>query len=124
MKNYLEKVKNTVYAINEKGEMKQNVRNLFRSETQHALGEMLKVNGLEVLETSEGLGIRFENGEEGEIIGIVKLTIKDLGFDLDGANVVHLREVADKKAKAEKAETDKLAKIAIQETEKKAKVTK
>jgi hypothetical protein len=130
MKNFAEIVKTANLELNEKRELKQNVRNEFKANTMKALKETLENVGLVVTETLEGLAVEFENEEIGSVVVIFDGTVKALDFDILTAerefNAKQLEKVAKAEAKA-KAKADKIAeKEALEKAkaEKKAKATK
>ena len=121
MENYLEKVKNTDFALNEKKELKQNVRNAFRSDFMEALHQGLLELGLDAKMTEDGIGITIPNDEIGYIPVVVTATVKDLAYSVDDEHDAYLDKL-EAKAEAEKAKAEAKAKaIAQKEAEKLAK---
>jgi hypothetical protein len=114
MKTFAEQVKVKVFETNEKGEMKQNVRNAFKADVMNALKNALVAMDLDVLQTADGLAVKFENDVEGAVTVIFDGTVKSFQFDAETANAEFLQNVADKAEKAEKALVEKEKKIALQ----------
>jgi hypothetical protein len=123
LKQFAEQVKTEVFEVNEKGEMKQNVRNAFKARVMQAMKETILNMGLDVLQTADGLSVKFENDTEGAVTVIFDGTVKSFQFDAETANAEFLQDKADKAEKAEKALIAKEKKIAEQKAtaEKKAK---
>ena len=121
MKNYLETVKTTVYALNEKGELKQNVRNQFRTDFMETLAEALVSLGLEAKVNESGIGIALPNDELGNLSVVVSATVKDLDYSVEDEYEAYLEKV-EAKAEAERQKAEAKAKaIALKEAEKEAK---
>lgn len=121
MKNYLETVKTTVFALNEKKELKQNVRNAFRSDFMEALKNGLVELGFDAKMTEDGIGITIPNDELGYIPVVVSATVKDLDYSVDDENDAYLEKL-EAKAEAERVKAEAKAKaIAQKEAEKLAK---
>lgn len=108
MKNFAEKVYTAVYETNEKGEMKQNVRNAFKSEMMKAFKEFLTENGFSVENVNDGVAVSFANEIEGSVVVIFDGTVKSLSYDLVSEVDAYNEKVSEKerkeKEKAEKKE--------------------
>lgn len=115
MKNFAEKVYNTVYDTNEKGELKQNVRNAFKADLMSAFKDFLKANGLDAETVSDGVAVSFANENEGAICVVFDGTVKSLSYDLDSEMKAFAEKQAEKAEKALKAEKAKAEKIALAE---------
>lgn len=97
---------------NDKGQLKQNVRNAFRSDFVGVLCEALVALGLEAKLTEDGVGIEVPNDELGYVPVVVSVTVKDLAFSIDEANAEYeaklqakaIAEVAKAEAKAKAIE--------------------
>jgi hypothetical protein len=124
MKNYLETIKNSVLPLNEKGELKQNVRNAFRSDFIEALFNALTELGLEAKITEDGIGIEIPNTELGSVAVVVSATVKDLSYSVDTENEAYLEKL-EAKAEAERVKAElKARNLAEKEANKLAKVKK
>ena len=115
MKTFAENVKTTVYETNEKGELKQNVRNKFKADLMDAFKDFLKVNGFDAETVSDGVAVSFANETEGAICVVFDGTVKSLSYDLDTEIEAHAQKVSEKIAKEIKAHELKQAKIAESE---------
>lgn len=124
MKNFAEKVYNGIYETNEKGELKQNVRNAFKSDLMKAFQDFLKANDLDSVIVSDGVAVQFANAELGSITVVFDGTVKGQDYDLVSENQDYLDKMAEKVAKAEKLAREKALKIATQKAEKELKPTK
>lgn len=130
MKNFAEKVKNTEFAVNEKGQLKQNVRNEFKADVMAEVEKLFAEAGLTVFATENGLAVEFENVELGNLTVVFDGTVKGLEFDAVAENEAFVEKQAEKVEKALKAEKLKAEKIAEKEflakqkAEKKVKATK
>lgn len=102
MKNFLEKVFTTVFATNEKKELKQNVRNDFKRDFVIALRSALTDLGLETEMVSDGIAVIIPNDTEGKLVVVVDGAVKSLNYDL----------YSESKAYTEKVESDRLKAIA------------
>jgi hypothetical protein len=105
MKDYLETIKNATLPLNEKGELKQNVRNAFRSDFVQALFTALVGLGLEVKITEDGIGIEIPNTELGSVPVVVSATVKDLSYSVDLENEAYLDKL-EAKAEAERVKAE------------------
>lgn len=104
MKNFVELVKTKNLGLNEKGELKQNLRNDFRADTIEAIMELFEENGVECVRTGDGIGVELANEEIGSVIVMVDVTVKPHQFDLVGAVNEYERKLVEKAEKeAEKA---------------------
>lgn len=112
MKNFAEKTKVAVFEKNEKGEMKQNVRNAFKADVMKAFTEFMVANGFDAMQTADGTAVRFENDEDGAVAVVFNGTVKGFGFDVDFENAEFVKDKAEKAEKAEKAKAEKEKKIA------------
>lgn len=115
MKNFAETVYTTVYETNEKGELKQNVRNQFKADLMSAFKDFLKEQGFDAETVSDGVAVSFANETEGSICVVFDGTVKSLSYDLDSEMKAHAEKVAEKAEKAEKAAKAKAEKIALAE---------
>lgn len=111
MKQFAEKVKVTVFETNEKGEMKQNVRNAFKAECMKAFAETMKANGVEVKQVADGMALTFENEVEGSVTVVFDGTVKSFSFDVDFENADFVEKQNAKVAKAEKVAAEKALKV-------------
>lgn len=109
MKNYLEVVKVAELAENDKGQLKQNVRNEFRADFMEALAEALNGLGLDAKLTVDGIGLEIPNENLGAIPVVISATVKDLAYSVDDANAEYLEKVQ-AKAEALKAKAEAKAK--------------
>jgi hypothetical protein len=124
MKDYLETIKNATLPLNEKGELKQNVRNAFRSDFVQALFTALVGLGLEVKITEDGIGIEIPNTELGSVPVVVSATVKDLSYSVDLENEAYLDKL-EAKAEAERVKAElKARNLAEKEANKLAKAKK
>jgi hypothetical protein len=124
MKDYLETIKNATLPLNEKGELKQNVRNAFRSDFVQALFTALVGLGLEAKITEDGIGIEIPNTELGSVPVVVSATVKDLSYSVDLENEAYLDKL-EAKAEAERVKAElKARNLAEKEANKLAKAKK
>lgn len=105
MEKFNKEVYNAKFETNEKGELKQNVRNTLKADLVKAFSEYLTENGIENLQTKEGLVIELANETLGAIPTVLNFTMKSLDYDVSGA---HDEFVEYTIAKAEKAEKKRL----------------
>lgn len=115
MKNFAEKVHNTVYETNEKGELKQNVRNAFKADLMTAFKDFLKEQGLDVATVHDGVAVRFSNETEGSLTVVFDGTVKSLSYEMDTQAEIYEMERAEKVEKAEKKAKEKAEKLALAE---------
>lgn len=120
MKNFAEKTMKTVFETNEKGEMKQNVRNAFKADVMKAFAEFMAENGMDVLQVDGGVAVKFQNETEGCVTVVFDGTVKGFTFDADFENAEFVAKQAEKAEKAMKAQAEKEKKVA--ERQAKAKV--
>lgn len=126
MKNY----ENVKFALNEKGQMKQNVRNAFKADVMNELFAMFQNAGVEVYKVADGVVVNFANDELGAIAVVFNGVVKGLEYDAQDEAEIYENVLKEKAEKALKAEQLKKAKIAEQEAlrakvaEKKAKAMK
>ena len=105
MKDFLTKAYSTVFATNEKGELKQNVRNDFKRDFMVALREALTGLGVETHLVGDGIAVVVPNETEGSLVVVVDGAVKSLAYDLNTEAEAFVQKVADKaKAEADKAE--------------------
>lgn len=109
MKNFLQTANTTVFATNEKGELKQNVRNAFKADFMVALRSALTEMGLETELVSDGIAVVIPNETEGNLTVVVDGAVKSLGFDLATEAEAFAQKQIDK-AKAEEAKAEAKAK--------------
>lgn len=109
MKNYLEVVRIAKLEENDKGQLKQNVRNQFRTDLVDALCEALVGLGLEAKLTEDGIGVEIPNEDLGAIPVVISATVKDLAYSVDEANADYVAKLQ-AKAEAEKAKAEAKAK--------------
>lgn len=109
MEKFNKEVYNAKFETNEKGELKQNVRNTLKADLMKAFSEFLIENGVENLQTKEGLVIELANEILGAIPAVLNFTMKSLDYDVSGAHDEFVQYQAEKLAKAEKKrlETEK-----------------
>lgn len=121
MKQFAEKVVGMEFEVNEKGEMKQNVRNAFKAEAMAALLEMFQEAGLEVGVVAGGVAINFANSDLGSVSMVFNGVVKGNDFDFDFEVEDYENVVAEKQAKAEAKEKAKAERMAMQKAEREAK---
>lgn len=124
MKQFAEKVRNTDFELNEKKELKQNVRNEFKTDVMQALKETLENAGVNVVETKDGLAVEFENVEIGSVTVVFDGTVKGQDFDILTAEKEFRAKQAEKVEKALEKERLKAQKIAEKELAAKQKAEK
>lgn len=124
MKQFAEKVRNTDFELNEKKELKQNVRNEFKADVMQALKETLENAGVNVVETKDGLAVEFENVEIGSVVVVFDGTVKGQDFDILTAEKEFKAKQAEKIEKALEKERLKAQKIAEKELAQKQKAEK
>lgn len=124
MKQFAENVKNANLELNEKNELKQNVRNEFKADVMQALKETLENAGVNVVETKEGLAVEFENVEIGSVVVVFDGTVKARDFDILTAEKEFRAKQAEKVEKALEKERLKAQKIAEKELAAKQKAEK
>lgn len=124
MKQFAEKVRNTDFELNEKKELKQNVRNEFKADVMQALKETLENAGVNVVETKDGLAVEFENVEIGSVTVVFDGTVKGQDFDILTAEKEFKAKQAEKIEKALEKERLKAQKIAEKELAQKQKAEK
>ena len=112
MENFVAKVYTAKFDTNEKGQLKQNVRNAFKADAMKAVKEMFVNAGLDVLETEDGLAVNFQNEDLGALTVVFDGTVKGLEFDAVAENEAFLEKQAEKAEKALKAEKLKAEKLA------------
>ena len=109
MKDFLAKAYSTVYATNEKGELKQTVRNEFKRDFMNALRSALTEMGIETHLVADGIAVVVPNETEGSLVVAVDGAVKSLAYDLNTESEAFAQKVADK-AKAEKEKAEAKAK--------------
>jgi hypothetical protein len=112
---------NVKFELNEKGEMKQNVRNAFKADVMAELFEMFQNAGLEVFKVSEGVAVNFANADLGAIAVVFNGVVKSTEFDAEFEAEMFAKELSEKAEKVANAEKAKAEKIALQNAEKEAK---
>lgn len=112
MEKFLTSVATREFAVNEKGELKQNERNQLKADILKAFAEFLTENGIENFQVKDGLAIEITNADLGAIPVVIDFTMKSLQFDVVTENEIFMKEVAEKHAKAEAKAREKQAKIA------------
>lgn len=100
---------------NEKGQLKQNVRNELRTDLVDALTEALVELGLDAVRTEDGVAIAIPNEDLGYVPVVIGATIKDLAYDIYEAEADYKAKL-EAKAEAEKVKAEAKAK-AIAEKE-------
>lgn len=115
MKTFIEKVSTAKLPENDKGQLKQNVRNELRAELIDTLVSVFSAYGITALRVDDGVGIELPNTELGYIPIVIGATIKDLAFDVQDESEHYANKLAEK-ALAEKAKAEAKAK-AIAEKE-------
>lgn len=127
MKQFTEKVKNSVYELNEKGELKQNVRNAFKAEVMKEVSELFENAGLQVFQTLKGVAVEFSNDELGSLVVVFDGVVKSRDFDaLDAQNefVEKQNEKAEKEAQKARLKAERMAeKERVKALKEKEKVT-
>lgn len=124
MEKFLEKVFTATYETNEKGEVKQTVRNEFKHEVMQAVKELFENAGLKVSAVKDGLAVEFMNEVEGAMVVVFDGTVKSALYDVVNESVTFENEKAVKAEKALKAQAEKDAKLAEKEALKLAKEKK
>lgn len=130
MKQFAEKVLNANYELNEKGQMKQNVRNGLKADVLQAMFEMFQEAGLDAYRVNDGVAVNFENAELGSVAVVFDGVVKGLEYDAMDEAEFYENALKEKVEKALKAEQAKQARIAEKEllkakvAEKKAKAVK
>lgn len=109
MKDLVQEIKTRKFETNEKGELKQNVRNAYRAELTQAFGDFLNEHGLENKLTLKGIGFEFQNDELGSVPFELSVTIKTSDYVLDEEHEAYLEKIAEREAK-EKAKAEAKAK--------------
>jgi hypothetical protein len=121
MKEFANVVNGMGFELNEKGEMKQNVRNAFKADVMGALFEMFQEAGLEVAEVEGGVAVNFQNAEVGSVAVVFNGVVKGFDFDFEYEAQALADAKAAKVVKAEAAAKAKAEKIAMQKAEKEMK---
>ena len=116
MENFLNLFNDRKLEVNEKGKLKQNVRNAMKAELMVKFGEFLEANGVENLQVRDGLVLEFANEELGAVAVMLNLVMKDLDFDVLGARDEFLVYRANQEAKA-KAKAEKSAQLQKEKAE-------
>ena len=111
MKNY----ENAKFELNEKGQMKQNVRNAFKAEVMADLLKMFQDAGLEVYAVADGVAVNFANDELGAVAVVFDGVVKGLEYDAQDEAENHENALKEKAEKALKAEQAKQARLAEKE---------
>jgi len=112
MKQFAEKTLKTVFETNDKGEMKQNVRNAFKADLMKAFAEFMAETGVRTLQVDGGVALVFENETEGAVTVVFDGTVKGFTFDAEFENEEFMKAKAEKAEKAEKAKAEKEKKMA------------
>mgnify|MGYP001229777552 CR=1 FL=1 len=121
MKQFAEKVMGMEFELNEKDEMKQNVRNAFKADVMKAMFEMFQEVGMEVYEVAGGVAVNFQNENVGNVAVVFNGVVKSQDLDCEFEAEMYAKEVAEKEAKALAKEKAKAEKMAMQKAEKEAK---
>lgn len=119
MKELLQEVQATVYATNEKGDLKQNVRNELKRTVMNALNLYLAESGAETHVIGEGIAVVLPNETEGAIVIVVDAVVKALSYDLETEVTDRKEKLAEKEEKAKKLAEEKAKKIKLAEESKK-----
>lgn len=119
MKELLQEVQTTVYETNEKGDLKQNVRNELKRTVMRALHSYIAESGAETHTIGEGIAIVLPNTVEGSIVVVVDAVVKALSYDLETEITDHQAKLAEKEEKAKKTAEEKAKKIKTAEENKK-----
>jgi hypothetical protein len=90
------------------------IRNEFTTLLVEVFNELVATDSVIVVRTKEGLGIALDNRKVGFIPIVLKPVFKDTAEDILELADEYEQELADKKAKAEKAAREKAEKIAKQ----------
>ena len=114
------------FELNEKGQLKQNVRNGFKAEVMAEVMKMFQDAGMEVYAVADGMAVNFANDELGALAVVFDGVVKGLEYDAEYEAEAYNAVLAEKAEKAVKAEAEKARKIAEKEAlkalkEKKAK---
>ena len=112
MEKFAEKVMNQVFELNEKGELKQNVRNEFKAEVMAEVFKMFQDAGLQVFQTVKGVAVEFQNVELGNVTVVFDGVVKARDFDaLTAENEFNEKQVekAEKLAAKERLKAEKVA---------------
>lgn len=121
MEKFAEKVNGMAFELNEKGEMKQNVRNAFKHEVMAEVFAMFQEAGLDVGMVADGVAVNFQNAGLGNVAVVFNGVVKGNDFDFDYEVEAFEKAVAEKAEKAEAQAKAKAEKIAMQKAEKEAK---
>lgn len=119
MKELLQEVQNTVYATNEKGDLKQNVRNELKRTVMSALHSYIAESGAETHLIGEGIAVVLPNETEGSIVIVVDAVVKALSYDLETEINEYQDKLAEKEEKARKVAEEKEKKLKLTEANKK-----
>ena len=112
---------NVKFELNEKGEMKQNVRNAFKADVMADMFQMFQDAGLEVYKVDGGVAVNFANDELGAVAVVFDGVVKGQAYDAEYEAEEYEKAVKEKAEKALKAEEAKANKIAMQKAEKELK---
>lgn len=112
MKNFEKQVKSEVLALNEKGELKQNVRNKFKADLMKAFKEFLVENEFQAEMVSDGVAVEFSNDELGSVVVVFDGVVKSLAFDLVSEAEAFKEKVSEKELKAKALAEAKAKKVA------------
>lgn len=118
IKQYLDDLANREDIKVTNSKIEQRTRNAIRNEFTTLLvevfNELVATDSVIVVRTKEGLGIALDNRKVGFIPIVLKPVFKDTAEDILELADEYEQELADKKAKAEKAAREKVEKIAKQ----------
>lgn len=112
MKEFLSRLQVAILETNEKGQLKQNVRNQFKADFQIALLDFFVENGIDAVMTEDGIAVEVGNENLGSIPVVVGATVKNFEFDVMTAHQNFVDKGAERIAKAIALEEIKQKKIA------------
>lgn len=129
MKNFAEKIFAAKFETNEKGQLKQNVRNQLKADIMEELAKTLENAGVSVFRTIDGIAVELPHDELGSIAVVFDGTVKGLEYDVIEAEnelKAKIAEKAEKEKKAAELKAQKIAEKALlkaKQAEKKMKAT-
>lgn len=120
----MKKFEKVNFELNEKGEMKQNVRNSFKSAVIDEVLDILQNAGLEALRVDGGIAINIANDELGAIAVVFDGVVKSLSYDAEYEAIEYVKKIAERNEKQKEKEKAKAEKFAKAQLEKEAKANK
>lgn len=109
MKEFLEKVKTQEFKLSNDTTIQQTDRNNFSRELIDNFTTYLQDNfpNLEILRTTNGIGINIPNDDLGAIPIELKITVKNLEFDIFSENEAYNEKISERERKAKEKEEKK-----------------